>query len=137
MKDQHLTVAAGTGADSNRRRDNLVGDHFSDLAWDSFQKNAGHACAVERCSITHELLNIRQRLALHLKAAHAVYRLRRKADVSCDRYFGINYSPNQVRAFVAALDLHHLRATFFYEARCIAYRILRAHVDCSIRHISD
>src|SRR6266496_2001795 len=58
MQDQHLTIAARTCADSNRWGGNFGGNHLSNFPWDAFQKNACHACSVERRRISHELFDI-------------------------------------------------------------------------------
>src|SRR5215467_4448704 len=60
VKYEYLTIAAGTGADSNSRCGDLACDHVRYLARNAFEVNASHAHTVEGSGIAHELINVRQ-----------------------------------------------------------------------------
>ena len=129
VEHQHLAVAIRSGADADGGSVDLGRDHGGDFARDAFEIHAGHAGAVERDSIAHELFDAAERLALHLVAAHHVDRLRGEADVPGDRNFGVDDAADQVDAFFPAFDLDDFGAGFFHEAGGVAHRVFRARRD--------
>src|SRR6266481_7820469 len=63
VENQHLAVAIWTSADADSRRFDLSRNHGRNFARNAFKHNAGHAGAVERDRIAHELLDAVQSLA--------------------------------------------------------------------------
>src|SRR5581483_10715441 len=137
VKDQHLAIAVRARTDTDCRGLHFGRDHGCDLAWNSFEVNAGDAGSVERGSIAHELLDVAERLALHLVSAHDIHRLRGKADVACHRNFRVDDAPDQISPLLAAFDLDRFCSSLLDEACSIAHRFFGTEVVRAVRHIAD
>ena len=88
VEDQHLSIAIWPGANADRRRFDFSRDHGGNFARNPFEIDAGHASAIKRDRIAHELLDGVQRFALNFVPSHDVDRLRSEADMPGD---GMDY----------------------------------------------
>src|SRR5450432_2900350 len=102
VEDQHLTIAIGASANANRWRFDFSRDHGGDFAGNAFEIDAGHAGAIERDRIAHELLDGIQSLALNLVASHDVDRLRREAYVPGHGNLSVDHAANHIDALLSA-----------------------------------
>src|SRR5258705_1212658 len=123
VEHEDLAVALRTSANANRRSANFPCNHARYFPRDTFEKQAGHAGAVERVSVAPELFNPTEVLSLHLVPAHDVDRLRCQTNMPRHRNLGIDDPPNQVSSLPATLDLYDFRSPFLHKPSSIAHGV--------------
>ncbi len=117
VEDENLSVAVGSGADTDGRDGELGGDALGDLARHAFEHDRGRSRhAPARRESRSEFVDGAQSLSLHRIAAHAMYRLRREPDMADHRNLGVDQPLDQLQAAAATLDLDCFSATLFDEA---------------------
>ena len=110
MEDEHLAVAAGTGADADRGDVDRLGDQRGDLVGHPLEHQGEAAGGLEGLGVLHQGERRLGLLALHPEAAHGVHRLRGEAEVAHHGDLGVDDGLDDRHPLGAALELHRLGA---------------------------
>ena len=135
MENQHLPITLRASTNTDRRSFDLGSNQRRNLTRNAFHKYAGHARAIQRHGIAHQLFHCAQVLSLHLVSAHDIDRLRRQPNVPGHRNLRVGDAANQVSPLLPTLDLHHFRPAFLHKARCVAHGVRSVNLIRPVRHI--
>ena len=76
-------------------------------------------------------------LALHVKSAERVDRLRRQTHVAHHRNFGFDQTRDQFDAALAAFHFHGFGAAFFHQAHGVANGFVERNMKAAVGHVGD
>ena len=136
MEHENLTVAARSGADTDGRDVDRVGDQLGHLIGNTLDDD-GKAAGVGKClCVVDQGQRLGRLAALHPETPHGVHRLRGQPDVAHDRDLGVEQRLDHGQTLTASFELDALGAGANEDGR-VAHRVLDRHVVAHPGQIAD